>query len=165
MKHANILITVQSIIVAGLLVWTQLWGHAYDVYTSYSPPDPIWHISLILGILYIAILASMISIVLTFIILVKVNGKWLTRFIITLSGYSWTCIAVLILISAVPLFDAAWFGDTQWHPSALVLRLNPAAGVLGFVVGSIVSLLLLLLYVSPKLEKYLLSTDNQEKVE
>lgn len=113
LSNLPVLITVEGIIVAGLLVWGQFWMNAYEIYNSQA--DPVWHISLAIGSTYLAILASLASISFGISNLFKV-GRTRLRWMVILGIFSFFVIVAMVAVSAFGTLWKAYAGHEQWHP-------------------------------------------------
>ena len=120
----NTLILVQSIIIAGLLAWAQLWAHTYDIYVKAN--DPIWHVSLMMAAIHTAIVFSLLSI--AFAVCTKVKPKlyFLRRFTTASATFSFLVLLIIVIVSLIGFFPKAWGGWTQWHPLDCVSNFSPS---------------------------------------
>jgi len=128
----NTLIVVQSIIIAGLLSWAQLWAHTYDIYVKAG--DPIWHVSLAMAAIYSAVMFSLLSIILT--VFTKVKPKWcyLRRLATASAMFSVFVLLLIIFFSLIGFFPKAFEGWTQWHP--IWVNNMPPSITTGIAIGS-----------------------------
>jgi len=136
-------ITLQGLIMAALLAWTQQWGHTYDVYKAQG--DPIWPVTLALAVIYAAVLVALLSAVLG---LFSQGGdvrkrRCFWRLAATLAGSSWSITALLVLLSLGTTFLKALQGSSQWHPTPWLLFLGPFWST---IVATIVSVLILVIW-------------------
>ena len=151
-KRAETLITIQGIILAALLVWASFWTQTYTIYTSYHKnPDPVWPTSLVLGVIFVASFFSILGIIFA-IFNLSCKNKWLFRSTLTLWGYTWTSMIILIIFSFVPLFIKAWRGDQYWHSLTIPTWLSPQNAMWIFIGGSLAILLLWQFCISKILE-------------
>jgi hypothetical protein len=114
MMPETTLITVDALIIAGLLAWAGAWRDTYKIYLDNS--DPVWHVSLSLSTIYISVLATLASLICATVSLTQTaKGLWY-YFSIALAGFSLTILFSNATLSAFSAWIKAMRGDKQWHP-------------------------------------------------
>lgn len=108
------LVTAEAIIVAGLLVWAQLWTNTYDVYEKAG--SPVWCVSLYMATIYAAVLFSLLSIVLAIWSLRKKVVDWSSKLAAGFAGFSVTVTILVITSSLYSVWHKALHGWQQWRP-------------------------------------------------
>ena len=135
------LITAQSIVIAGLLVWAQYWAQTYEVYVSNRPPDPIWHVTLAIGVIYVSVLASLFSVAFAMLSFDKDINKWQPRWSVALAGFSFTLIIIIVVFSILTTFPKAMEGARRWHP---LIDLNVSPLIVTWIVITIIVVVLII---------------------
>jgi len=120
----SIFITAESIIVAGLLVWAQYWIDVYTRYSSYTPPDPVWHVGLVVLVIFIAVFLSLWSVALALLSFNKTSHNVLPRISVSTAVTSFISMLIVIILSLIGLISAS-ASDQIWHASPIVTFFDP----------------------------------------
>lgn len=128
------IITLQAIILAGLLAWAQLWAGTYEIY--YHSHQPIWTISLSLAAIYVAALSSLLSIIAAIHELMRPPGYKACKWTLTFSLFSIFILLLIILTSAITILGKAFIGASDWYPATFGMSAGPvtvAVTVIGLI--------------------------------
>ncbi|MBN1643580.1 MAG: hypothetical protein JW856_02000 [Dehalococcoidales bacterium] len=155
----KLLVTVQGLINAGLFIWVQYWVRTYEIYVRNKPPDPVWHISLFISILYISMFVSLIGMLFALLSFKKALTAWLPRISLSLFGLSFSSIIAIVLASIIGIVPKAFSGAEKWHASELVDKFD-SHWITVISYGSMLVVFLIIFLFSKKWTRRFLESDN-----
>ncbi len=144
-------ITVQSIIIAGLLTWAQLWNSTYEIYEKTG--EIIWHVSLTMAVLYTAVFFSMISIISAVWTIINPERQLLPRISASTAIFSFGTMLIIVVTSVSTLYPKAWLAYERWQPMGIVNSADPLWSTLIVISLLLIFLILCFIFIGPALAK------------
>lgn len=143
-------ITVQSIIIAGLLTWAQLWSSTYEIYAKDN--EIVWHVSLTMAVLYTAVFFSMTSIITAVWSIIKPKWNLLSRISASTAAFSFCTMLAIVVTSGITLYPKAWLAYDRWRPMGLA-NSDPFWTTLVVIALLLIFLILFYIFIGPALVK------------